>query len=31
MRENPTPNDTNASFKGENELRMTGGAVEFIN
>ncbi|EAS01139.2 Pre-mRNA-splicing factor SLU7 (macronuclear) [Tetrahymena thermophila SB210] len=30
MRENPTPNDPNSDFKGENALRMTGGAVEFI-
>jgi len=30
MRENPTPNDPNALFKGENELRNTGGAVDFI-
>lgn len=31
MKENPNPNDPNAAFKGENELRMTGGAVDFIN
>lgn len=31
MRENPNPNDPNSAFKGENELRMTGAAVSFIN
>lgn len=31
MRENPNPNDPNSEFQGENALRMTGGAIDFIN
>lgn len=31
MRENPNPNDPDSQFKGENELRMTGAAIDFIN